>query len=104
VLYRATGNILHVCLAGGPSLVLKPLSATYRLRRVGRRVIPGPPVEPAPADDDGPRTSLLALEGHPRPRLSFSPAECNPYRVFNCLGLGPWHAFTWRRLLAEYAP
>jgi len=36
----------------------------------------------------------------PRPRLSFQPDECNPFKLFNLYGLGHWSEFSWARLLS----
>ncbi len=103
VLYRLEGVIVYA-LEAKP---MRRLVTEHTRRKEVRRVIEAaarapwpkhePPVEPVPHDAT---TSIFAtLSNHPRHRLSFNPQECNPYHVWNGMGMGRWDEFSWPRLL-----
>ncbi len=101
MLYRAVTKVLHHLPARDLVCVIRPVSMSHDRRKslMGQLTVRA----------DRPLTPMThwtspatALRERPTPRVSFAPDECNPYAVWNCLGLGHWTEFSWPRLLAAH--
>ncbi len=102
VLYRATGNILHVVHATGDMFAVIRTSAIGNRRRVQMTASnPGAVLSLRDAPFI-PASSDFARGQRPQPRLRFDSATvATAHRLWANLGFGHWSTFDWGRALLE---
>jgi hypothetical protein len=75
-------------------MTIDPVKPRYATARGEPRPRPWCPEEERP--------EVIPDPHRKRPRLCFTPAECDPYALFSGAFLGPRLRFSWPRLLAYY--